>query len=76
MGKGPESPACPIQSPGSSQPRTCPPGEAEGHLPPESLKPPLSALVAGTQKLPLYQALGKWEEARGIAPGSGVGQRG
>ena len=48
------------------------PGKPREHLPPESLKPPLSLpLAVGTQKLPLYQALGKWEETRRIAPGSG-----
>lgn len=37
-----------------------------------SLKPPLSLpLAVGAQKPPLYRALGKWGEARRIAPGSG-----
>lgn len=60
---GPESPLVPIQSPGSSQPWTCPPGEAEGVLPPESLKPLLSAS-------------GCWHTEAALIPGFGEVGRG
>ena len=49
--------------PGSSQPRTCPPGEPEGVLPPESLKPPLSAS-------------GYWRTEAALIPGFGEVGRG
>lgn len=68
MGKGPESPACPIQSPGSSQPRTCPPGEAEGHLPPESLKPPLSASGCWHTEAALIPGFGEVGRGQGDCP--------
>ena len=60
---GPESLLVPIQSTGSSQPWTCPPGEAEGVLPPESLKPPLSAS-------------GYWRTEAALIPGFGEVGRG
>ena len=67
-GKGLESPACPIQSPGSSQPQTCPPGEAEGHLPPESLKPPLSASGCWHTEAALIPGFGEVERGQGDCP--------
>lgn len=67
-GKGLESPACPIQSPGSSQPQTCPPGEAEGPLPPESLKPPLSASGCWHTEAALIPGFGEVERGQGDCP--------
>lgn len=67
-GKGLESPACPIQSPGSSQPQTCPPGEAEGHLPPESLKPPLSASGCWHTEAALIPGFGEVGRGQGDCP--------
>lgn len=67
-GKGLESPACPIQSPGSSQPQTCPPGEAEGPLPPESLKPPLSASGCWHTEAALIPGFGEVGRGQGDCP--------
>ena len=68
MGKGLESPACPIQSPRSSQPQTCPPGEAEGPLPPESLKPPLSASGCWHTEAALIPGFGEVGRGQGDCP--------
>lgn len=69
--KGPESPACPIQAGFFPAPDPSS-GEAGDTC---LLRVPASALslwLLAHKKLPLYRALGKWEEARGIAQAQGL----
>lgn len=71
-GKGPESPACPIQSPGSSQPRTRPPGEAEGHLPPESEASTLSLWLLAHRSCPYTGLWGSGKRPGGLPQARGL----
>ena len=68
MGQGTGVPGVSHTEPRFFQPQTCPPGEAEGHLPPESLKPPLSASGCWHTEAALIPGFGEVGRGQGDCP--------
>ena len=67
-GQGTRVPSVSHTEPRFFQPQTCPPGEAEGHLPPESLKPPLSASGCWHTEAALIPGFGEVGRGQGDCP--------